>query len=244
MFCALSSVKGKGITMKKRIRIIISTIAILLISNSAMVYAAPWDEENTFSKDLMTYEECVEVVYHADIYEKEAFSRATRGVSDIPITEEMLNLIEVTSTDEEGNIEELDVYMTVKEIGHVMQNGEIGTFYMLSAFASTKDDSGTASYSKTTAQGTVFWIDNPGVNNELFGVSGSWTTNGDSLSDRRVEYGADNDWSKIKTKYPTSNTYAYTEKAGSIMGLLLHLTSYITVNGQSLRLRVTSSIFT
>ena len=230
--------------MKKKMRIIISIVAIFLISNSATVYAAPWVGEVNFTKDLMTYEECVEAVYHADTYEKEAFARAVRGVSDIPITEEMLNLVEVTSTDEGGNIEELDVHMTVKEIGTVIQDGEIGTFYMLSAFASTKEDSKTASYSKTTAQGSVFWIDHSGTNNELFGVSGSWTTNGDSLSDRFVTYGVDNDLSKCKNKYPTSNTFAYTETPG-IIGYLIHLDSYITVNGgYRLRLRVTSSIFT
>ncbi|MDL2301787.1 hypothetical protein LJC58_05465 [Lachnospiraceae bacterium OttesenSCG-928-D06] len=229
--------------MKKKMRIIVFTLILLLLNNSTTVHATPRNSENIFKENIMTYEDCIGIVNNADIYAKKMLIRATKGISDIPITEKMLDLIEVTSINEDGIVEELEVCMTVKELGYVMQDGELGTVYMLNAFAATKSDSGTKSYSKTTAQGTVFWIDHSGVDNELFGVSGSWVTNGDTLTNRIVEYGADNNRSVIKTKYPTSNTFAYTETPG-IIGLLLHLESKVDVNGKTLRLRVTSSLFT
>lgn len=151
------------------------------------IYAANASLESTEEEML----EMTEVWTESIDYDAE-LERAREGISDIPITEEMMESCEATLTNENGTVEEADVYITVRELGNVAKSGEEGgTVYCITAFASSeKTDSGTsATVDHTYAYGSILWIDNLGVKNRLLRVTGGWSTSGDAIADREVGYG-------------------------------------------------------
>lgn len=175
-------------------------------------------------------------------YQRE-YIRARAGVSDIPVTKKVLDACEASITDTNGNKENLTVYATVKKLGQVQRSNSLCNIYTLSVFASTKIDSGSEQKYETVAFGSVTWIDNFGLRNELVSVDGGWIPGyKNQLLNRVVSYGANtNNPDSTATEYPSENTYSY-PGTSSMQGWVLFLDSTVKVDGASLRLRVVSSI--
>lgn len=201
----------------------------------------PFSEGNISDKDQL-----LPVAVASSVNYEEEYLRAKNGISDIPITEDILNSFEAVCIDSNNITEELNVYLTVRELGTFTRSKNPGTIYSLSAFASNeKTDSGSEKISITTTYGNLVWIDNFGPGNELVKVSGGWsTTSQDEITGKSVSYGVNDviDPASI-SKNPTEDTFSY-NGTSSMVGLVLYLETISRVNGHYLRLRVINSIFT
>ena len=173
---------------------------------------------------------------------EQEYERAQAGISDIPVTKEMLSLNEAVLTDENGNEESLPVIGTVRKLGQVQRSNKLYNVYTITAFASSvKTDTDSETLHNTTAFGSITWIDNTGINNELVSVSGGWTTGGtDQLSGRSVEYGADNndDKSAFYELGDGVNSFSYSG-TDKMVGWVMYLDTYVNVNSKKLSFRVT-----
>ena len=70
-----------------------------------------------------------------------------------------------------------EICSTVQKVGEINYgNGKIGTMYVATAGTEIKEDNGFNSNLSAKAWTTVYWIDNLGVNNELYAVDASWDT--------------------------------------------------------------------
>ena len=79
----------------------------------------------------------------------------------------------------------------------------------------------------------VYWIDNPGMDNELYAAQGSWDPQGKVVSNRQVRYGTTDIFWQLwldgpTVKYPTSNN-AYYEDPSSYTGYVLRCQTKIDV---------------
>lgn len=168
------------------------------------------------------------------------YQRAKDGISDLPISQKTLDSFDATVSDEVGNITKLNVYATVKKLGSITYSEETENVYSLTVFASDKTDSGSEHYSSTTAYGNLIWTDNYGPDNNLVQVNGGWSTSGDQISNRIVEYGL-NPYGTVR--HPSGNSFTYSGTS-DMTGLLLFLETNADVNGNNLRLRILNSPFT
>lgn len=231
-------------SMKRIISGIISATVLFARSLSTVEAKEPLYQEEIPELYTVT-EDRIDELTNAIDYEQE-YLRAKAGMSDIPITKEIMDSCEASITDINGNKQILETYATVKKLGQVQRSDRLNNVYSLTVFSTTKTDSGTAQRWNTTAYGTVTWIDNWGTTNEMVSAAGGWTPGyGDELTNRVVQYGAMTDKMDISTawRHPAENSFYY-DGNSNMKGLVIFLDSTIDVNGSNLRLRVTSSILT
>lgn len=163
----------------------------------------------------------------------EEIEHALAGVMDENVPEEVLERIDVGCSNADAN-----VAYTVKCLGSVGRNANSeGTVYTLTA-ASTKNTTGTASEDNVDCWITMTWIDNFGTLNQIVSVSGGWTPNGRTLSDRQVFFGVVDihgsffDGQKVE-KYPGTNSYSYSAPS-NLVGLSLRAYSWVRSAGYDL----------
>lgn len=217
--------------MKKSFALILSVI--LMISTILSVAAA----ENS-------YDDSVEAILSQYTIE-ERLSDAFRGVVDAEVDEELLESISIhvdSNSAETGSliklVEETDTCTySVRTFGNAYENGEsIGTIYALTASGKTISDSTTQN--GVYAWISLVWIDHFGMNNELVSISGGWTPNGHTISNRYVKYTV-SDFTGLSghsiSARPTSNTYSY--KIGTT-GYSFSAEAQATIDGSTTRITV------
>lgn len=172
--------------------------------------------------------EVADLVASLDI--EEEIEHALSGVIDNDVSQNVLDNISIVSDDKDS-----EVLYTVTCLGEVSSGDNIGgNVYTLTA-VSTKNTSKNKTEDNVYCWITLTWIDNLGVNNELVSVSGGWTANGRTLSNRQVLYGvvgADGSFlnGKSEIKNPTTNSYYYTPSK-SLVGLSLRAYSWVDSAG-------------
>lgn len=147
-------------------------------------------------------------------------------------------------TDEAGNVVEcLDVEVT-SEI--VSTSRAVGSTYAVTYSASYKTDSNASSLSGVVATATVTWNDILGMKNELVSVSGGWTANGETLSNRKVSYGSKSFFGETYTltKNPVSNNFYYSPSNITGYTLYVNTSAIIESTGKTISLYVKSKITT
>ncbi|WNX83500.1 hypothetical protein RWV98_12900 [Agathobaculum sp. NTUH-O15-33] len=85
---------------------------------------------------------------------------------------------------------EVEVNSTVQKLGEIVcEDGGIANMYVSAAAATVKEDYEHWYLRDVHAWSFVYWIDNPGDNNQLHSVRGSWSTGGMAVENRVLEYG-------------------------------------------------------
>lgn len=128
---------------------------------------------------------------------------------------------------------------SVKSLGLVSDGTKsVGTLYALTA--AEKDISNETTKNGVVAWITLVWIDYFGTNNELVSVSGGWTPNGKTISNREVTYGqsSNGNYSSL-TSHPSSNSYSYDDLG--IRGYRLFADSEASISGVSSTITVSVS---
>ncbi len=172
---------------------------------------------------------------------------AENGISDIPITSDMLEDVTAIVRDKDGNIiETLDISMTVRKMSESRSINGVTTYtatYV--ARAKNKADTGTATKDDVVATATVTWNDIFGTTNELVSVSGGWTVGNNSISDRKVAFGSIlfNGETYTETKKPYSNSFYYSPEDISGYTLFVNTQALIST-GNTISLSVKSKITT
>lgn len=131
---------------------------------------------------------------------------------------------------------DLKVTSTVKKVGEITRsNGETSNLYVSVAAASQKIklDEEYESKHGIKAWAAVYWIDNPGSENELHAAGGRWDPQDKAVSNRELRYGTTDilvaTWVDGPTeRYPTSNEVYY-EDPGRYIGLTLRCQTKIDV---------------
>lgn len=146
--------------------------------------------------------------------------------------------------------EELETNSTVQKIGEIVKpNGELANMYVAAVATEVKVDQGFTNNHGIKAWAYVYWIDNPGADNELHAAGASWETSNIEVSNRKVSYGVSDLlnflWYDGPTaKYPTSNS-AYYEDPGSYIGNVLRCETRINVVGKGyVTCNVTNNLLT
>lgn len=129
----------------------------------------------------------------------------------------------------------LEVNSTVQKIGEIVsKNGDISTMYVAAVAATEpKEDWNNTSIHGIKAWAYVYWIDNPGGDNQLYAAAAQWDPQGKVVNNREVRYGTTDilwlTWLKGPTvQYPTDNYRKYIDpKAYS--GLTLRCQTKIDV---------------
>lgn len=138
------------------------------------------------AEDSLVLEQMPQVNLEAEI------ARATAGISDMPITEEIKASFRAVQTTSTGKEVPVEVLYTVRDLGHFDGN----QMYALTATAATKTDSGasqTADPVNVRVSGTLYWTDNLGSDNSLDRLTGTWTCyDGSWISSRFVRSHATN----------------------------------------------------
>lgn len=158
----------------------------------------------------------------------EELQYARMGYIDPAVDQEILDSIEVGTTDPNG-----DVSYSVRRLGTVgtgrslngNNNGE-GTMYVVSATKTTRDDNEGYGMEAHLVMG---WIDNLGPANELVYVSGSWITGDYTILGRMVDFGTagpHDEYIESEAYSPTSNTFYYTPE-NEMVGIKLMACSII-----------------
>lgn len=171
---------------------------------------------------------------------------AVNGISDVPITDAMLDDAVAVITDDDGSVlQSIDVDMTVKEIPASRSSG-VTTYVATYVARANKSDSGTKTKDDVVATATVTWNDILGTTNELISVNGGWTVRGTTLSSRKVAYGSKSLTGETytETKTPYSNSFYYSPD--DITGYTLYVNSSAKINStdHTISLYVESKITT
>lgn len=228
-------------SMKKRI-ISMLFAGILCASSIISVSAATETEFTQTVSNIALQQQYMSLINTLD-YEVE-LERAESGISDVPITQEILDNCIATSTDENGNVVNLDVKVTIRDLGTVTRSvSEEGEhLYALTAVASeTVHNDDNVTKDGITAYGTLIWIDHLGINNELFGVTGQWLSDMSGYpTGRQVMHGVVG--GNSVTTYPTINAFShYGSGLGTFKGFALFLETHCrTRYGSDVRLRIIS----
>lgn len=144
----------------------------------------------------------------------------------------------------------VDVNSTVQKVGEVYQkNGEKSNLYVAVAAADVKVDYDWEDKSGVRAYASVYWIDHPGPENELYAVSGEWEPNGKVLENRKIHYGTSdpawNMWIIGPKTITTEEDYYYYEVNATYIGLTLRCqTEAEIVNVGTIKCNVGSRIVT
>lgn len=187
-----------------------------------------------------------EVPNIADINLETEIYNAINGISDVPITDAMLDGAVAAITDDDGNVlQAIDVDMTVKEIP-VSRSSGVTTYVATYVARANKTDSGTSTKDDVVATATVTWNDILGTTNELISVSGGWTVSGTTLSSRKVAYGSKtlNGETYTETKTPYSNSFYYSPDDITGYTLYVDTSAKIKSTGHKITLYVESKITT
>lgn len=171
---------------------------------------------------------------------------AVNGVSDVPITDDMLNSAVAIITDSEGNVlQHIDVDMTIKEMPASRLSG-VTTYAVTYVARANKTDSGTTTKDDVVATATVTWNDILGMTNELISVNGGWTVSGTTLSSRKVAYGSKSFTGETytETKTPYSNSFYYSPEDITGYTLYVNTSAKIDSTGNTILLYVESKITT
>ena len=169
-------------------------------------------------------------------------------VTDAEVLENFLKDASAYIMDAEGNIiEELDVEVSVTR--DTVPQRDTGTTYTVTYTArASKVDSGMYDHPDgVSASGSISWNDILGTTNSLVNVYGYWDVADETISNRRVVYGArntDNITTVTLTKYPSGNTFGYSPT--NCTGFVFYLYTYATIDatGNQIFLAVTTSMFT
>lgn len=172
---------------------------------------------------------------------------AENGISDVPITPEMLGNATAFLKDKDGNIiENLDVSMTIRKMPATRASNGVNTYTATYVARANKADSDTNTKDDVVATATVTWNDILGTKNTLVSVSGGWTLIGDNtISDRKVAFGSKllNGETYTETKKPYSNSFYYSPS--DITGYTLFTRTQATIStGNTITLYVESKITT
>lgn len=236
--------------MKKIMALLLALCLMLSLSISASaVSVAPVEEE-------LIRQQVIALI--ADVDEVQLKADALANVVDYSVPAEIRNSViakasfQPTSTLSRGVAEEipLDVTTTVKKVGEVYrQNGDELNLYVAVAAVSPKEDSSSKSEHGIKAWALIYWIDNLGMNNELYGAAGQWDPQGKVVENRQVWYGHTDifflKWvDGVTVQFPTEN-WAYYEDPGKYSGFVLGCETRIdVVNLGTVRCSVTSGILT
>lgn len=171
---------------------------------------------------------------------------AINGISDVPITDAMLNCAVAVITNDDGDVlQSIDVDMTVKEVPASRSSG-VTTYVATYVARANKSDSDTETEDGVVATATVTWNDILGTTNELISVNGGWTVRGTTLSSRKVAYGSKSLTGETytETKTPYSNSFYYSPD--DITGYTLYVNSSAKIDstGNVISLYVESKITT
>lgn len=131
--------------------------------------------------------------------DKEALKRdALNNVVDISVPESVRDSVyfgaEITVDDPayENMYEIGEIYSTVQKVSEIdYGDGKVGTVYVATTATEIKSDYGFGDNLGAKAWTTVYWIDNLGVDNELYAVEASWDTSNCTYEtgNKFIEYG-------------------------------------------------------
>lgn len=85
-----------------------------------------------------------------------------------------------------------EVYSTVKRVGEIdCGNGKTGTMYVATSAVEVKEDNGFGSNLGAKVWSSVYWIDNLGVDNELYAVDATWDASNSNYEtgEKTIRYG-------------------------------------------------------
>lgn len=146
------------------------------------------------------------------------------------------NLTAIIDFTPAGGVEEIDfeVHSTIQKVGEFRnENGEQSILYVTAVVATDpKMDNGYNEKHGVEAYIYLYWIDNLGINNELYSVSVSWNTHGKAVSDRKAKYGVMNFTTlffEASTDVSISGASYYKVVHGEYTGFVLGCTSSIYV---------------
>ena len=114
----------------------------------------------------------------SDINIVEELQNARKGIIDSNVCQKVLDRISFTCNEED------DVSYTVRHLGSITA----GEVYTLTASSKKTSDAST-NEDNVYCWISMTWIDNFGPENEIVSVSGGWSANGRTLSNREVWYG-------------------------------------------------------
>lgn len=144
----------------------------------------------------------------------------------------------------------MNVSTTVQKVGEVYQrSGDALNLYVAVAAASPKEDWDYEFDKGIKAWAFVYWIDNSGTNNELYGAAGQWNAQGLVLDNRQVWYGQTDiffsSWvNGVTIQFPMDD-YEYYEDPGVYYGFVLGCQTRVdVVNVGTVKCSVTSGLLT
>lgn len=157
-----------------------------------------------------------------------------------------------SSTLSRNRIQEIpmDVSTTVQKVGEVYRrSGDSLNLYVAVVAATPKEDWNYAFDKGIKAWAYVYWIDNYGANNELYGAAGEWDPQGLVLDNRQVWYGETDvffsSWPSGCTVQFPMDDYEYYEDPGVYYGLVLGCQTRVDIlNVGTVQCRVTSGLLT
>ncbi len=178
---------------------------------------------------------------------EEEIYRAENGITDVIVSENVKNQVSAYTTSNDGNKKKAEVKATIKNLGSVTKNGEIGTMYSLTAVTNgtQKTDSGEKTLHTVKAYANVIWIDYFGTENKLVSVNGGWNPSSWTLDERTVTYGVMDDAdSPQECDVIDENSFNY-NATNSMVGLNIGVYTWATIieYGEIISLYVHSSFF-
>ena len=189
--------------MKKRLLSLVLALFMLLSLQPACLAAEAGEESVSDLGETF----CVN--------QEEEIERALNGITDVPITEEIRQMVTASVSSATRIDEPVEVYYTIRNLGETAE----GTVYALTATASTeKTETGSeqTNYKDVNVRvsGTMYWTDGLGSDNTFDRVTGRWDCyDGSYTTERRVGIGG-------RTvllisvfsyaEYPDTNSFDYT----------------------------------
>ena len=200
----------------KKIIAIITSLVFCLGFNTNIAYAYQQDEASSINLEALALV--------SDISIAEELQNAREGIIDSSVCQEVLDGISFTGNEED------DILYTVRHLGSTAA----GEVYTLTA-SSTKTTDASTKEDYVDCWISMTWIDNFGPSNEIVSVSGGWSANGRTLSDRQVWYGVVRiDGSFVDGMYqlksPSKDSFYYTPSK-PLVGLALRAYSGVYSGG-------------
>lgn len=201
----------------KKIMSVVTCLVIFFSFNTNSAYAYQQEMGSITEKALALV---------SDINIAEELQNAREGIIDSSVCQEVLDRISVTSNDDN------DVLYTVRHLGSIA-TGEV---YTITA-SSTKTSNGSTTEDNVECWISMTWIDNWGPSNEIVDVSGGWSANGRTLSNRQVLYGvAQMDGAYIDGMYECqdlSDDVFFCIPSTPLVGFSLKANSWVDIDGYS-----------
>lgn len=214
---------------KEKIISIIISLVLCLSFNTNIAYAYQ-NEASCIDAEALSLVSDINIV--------EELQNARKGIIDSNVCQKVLDRISFTCNEED------DVSYTVRHLGSITA----GEVYTLTASSKKTSDA-------STNEDTVYcwismtWIDNFGPENEIVSVSGGWSANGRTLSNREVWYGVariDGSFGDgmYEVKTPAKDSFYYTPSK-PLVGLSLRAYSWVNSAGypKNILCEVRSSAF-